>query len=112
MNHFWRWKKHYAGETFTPNADINIAKCLFSSVISTKFTKFLDLDIKDFYLNTNMDQYEYMWLTQWILPQDFVDENKIEHIFINNKILVKNCNGMYGLPKSGELAYIALIKHI
>ena len=112
MNHFWRWKKHYAGETFTPNADINIAKCLFSSVISTKFTKFLDLDIKDFYLNTNMDQYEYMWLPQWIPPQDFIDENQIEHLFIDNRILAKIRKSMYGLPQEGLISYIALIKHL
>ena len=62
-------KTHYAGETFTQNNDITTAKCLFSSVISAKFTKFLGLDIKYFYLNINMEEYEYMWLTQCIFPR-------------------------------------------
>ena len=50
-------KIHYAGETFTPNADITTAKCSFNSVISTKFAKFLGLDINDFNLNTTMDSW-------------------------------------------------------
>ena len=49
-------KIDYAGETFTPNDNITTAKCLFNSVISTKFAKFLGLNIKDFYLNTDMDE--------------------------------------------------------
>ena len=71
----WGDKIHYAGETFASNADIITIKWLFNSVISTKFAKLLDLDIKDFYLNTNMDEYEYMWLPQWIPLQDLIHEN-------------------------------------
>ena len=51
-------KIHYAGETFIPNYDITTSKCLFKSVISTEFSKSLGLNTKEFYLNTNMDEYE------------------------------------------------------
>ena len=53
-----------------------------------------------------------MWLPRWIFPQDFIDENQIEHLFINNRILVEIFKGMYGLPQTGLLAYIALTKHL
>ena len=59
-----------------------------------------------------MDKYEYMWLLQWISPQNFIDEIKIEHLFINKKILAEICKGMYGLPQAGQLAYILLIKRL
>ena len=59
-----------------------------------------------------MDEYEYMWLPQWTPPKDFIDGNQIENIFINNKILVKICKVMYGLPQEGRLTYIVLIKHL
>ena len=59
-----------------------------------------------------MDEYEYMWIPRWISPQDFIDEHQIEQLFINNITLVKICKVVYGLPKSGQLAYIALIKHL
>ena len=84
-----------------------------STVLSApNLLNFLGLDIKDFYLNNDMDEYEYMWLTRWISPQYCIDENQIEHLFINNKILVKICKGMYGLPQVGRLAYISLIIHL
>ena len=53
-----------------------------------------------------------MWLPQWTPPQYFIDGNQIEHLFINNKILVEIRKFMYGLPQPGRLAYIALIKHL
>ena len=68
--------------------------------------------MKGFYPNINMDDYEYMWIPGWIPPQYFIDENQVGHIFINNRIFVEICKGMYGLPKSGELSYIAIIKNL
>ena len=46
------------------------------------------------------------------LPQDFIDENHIEYLFISNRILVGICKGVYGLPQEGQIAYILLIKHL
>ena len=68
-------KIHCAGKTFTPNANITTSKCLFNSISSTKFSKLLGLGIKDFYFNTAMNEYEYMWIPRWIPPQDYIDEN-------------------------------------
>ena len=53
-----------------------------------------------------------MWLPRWIFPQDFIDDNHIEHLFINNIILFKIRKGMYGLLQARQLSYIALIKHL
>ena len=59
-----------------------------------------------------MDDYEYMWLPQWISPQYFIDENHIEYLIINNRIFLKIYKGMYGTPQAGQLVYIMLIKHL
>ena len=59
-----------------------------------------------------MYDYEYMWIPRCIFPQYFIDENQIEQLFINNKILVIFFKDMYGLPQSGQLVYIAPIKHL
>ena len=45
-------------------------------------------------------------------PQNFIDENQIQNLFMNNKILVKICKGMYGIPQEGLLSYIVLIKYL
>ena len=74
--------------------------------------KFLGIDIKDFYLMTKMDNPEFMYLPRWIFPQECIDEYGIEYKFYNNKILVRINKGMYGLPQTGRLAYIELIKFL
>ena len=102
----------YNDETYTPTADITTGKTLFNSVVSTPGSKFLGIDISDFYLMTTMDDPEYMWMPRWIFPQAFIDEYNLEPLFINDRILTKIIGGMYGLPQAGRLAYIDLIKFL
>ena len=47
-------------DTGTPTADIRTVKLLFNSIVSTKDAKFMGIDIKNFYLNTPMERYQYM----------------------------------------------------
>ena len=50
----------YPGELTTRTADLTTTKILWNSVISTPHAKYLCLDIKNFYLGTPMDRFEYM----------------------------------------------------
>jgi hypothetical protein len=50
----------YPGAVSTPTAKLTTAKCLLNSTISTPDTRFMVADIKDFYLNTPMERYEYV----------------------------------------------------
>jgi hypothetical protein len=50
---------NYPGNCGTPTADLLTVKLLLNSIISTPNTKFMSIDIKDFYLNTPMACYEY-----------------------------------------------------
>ena len=52
-----------------PTSDITTFKCLINSVLSTDKEKFMTVDIRDFYLNTPMDQYEYMKLHIDVIPE-------------------------------------------
>jgi hypothetical protein len=47
---------------------------LFNSVVSTPNTKLMGLDIKDFYLNTEMERYKFMQLSIGIIPQEIIDQ--------------------------------------
>ena len=44
----------------TPTSDLFTVKLLLNSVVSTIGDKFFTLDIKNFYLNTPMERFEYM----------------------------------------------------
>ncbi len=43
---------HYPGNAGTPTANLLTIKILINSIISAAGTKFMTMDIKDFYLNT------------------------------------------------------------
>ena len=49
-----------------------LAKCLFNSVVSTPGAKFMSIDIKDYYLNTPMNRYEYMRIPIANIPPDIM----------------------------------------
>ena len=48
-------------------------KLLLNSFVSTPGAKFMTSDIKYFYLNTPMSQYEYMRISITLIPQDIID---------------------------------------
>ena len=50
------------GATTTHCASLTTKKCLIKSTISTPGTRFMTLDIKDFYHGTAMARYKYMKL--------------------------------------------------
>jgi hypothetical protein len=103
---------HYPGNVHTPTADITTAKILFNSVLSTPKAKFMGIDLSDFYLITDMDDYEYMYIPEWIIPPDIMEEYNLKPLIKNGLLLVEIRKGMYGLPQAGRLAYIKLAKHL
>ena len=62
----------YPSDCGTPTVNLLKVKLLIYSVISTPNAKFLTIDIKYFYLNTPMKQFEYMKLKLNNIPTDFI----------------------------------------
>ena len=62
----------YLGDCSTPTVYLLTVKLILNIFISTPDAKFMTIDIKDFYLNTPMDRFEYMKLKLSDLPEDFV----------------------------------------
>ena len=102
----------YNGETYTPNADIITAKLLFNSILSTKHAKFLGIDLKDFYLGTEMPHPEYMLVQKNMLPEEIIQEYNLSELFHKGNILARINKGMYGLPQAGRIAYDKLVTHL
>jgi hypothetical protein len=63
------------------------------------------LDIKDFYLNTPMQRYNYMRLKLADIPEEIIEEYKL-HVIVTDDSYVycKIRKGMYGLPQAGLIA--------
>jgi hypothetical protein len=48
----------YDGDVSTRSADLTTSKCLWNSVISTEGAAYMCLDVKNFYLDTPMEEFE------------------------------------------------------
>ncbi len=70
------------------------------------------LDIKDFYLNTPMARYEYMWLKLTDIPEKIIIEYKLREIATADKyVYCEIRKGMYGLPQAGIIVQQLLGYH-
>ena len=102
-------KVDYPFDVSTKTADLTTAKLLFNSVLSTPNAKFMTADLKDFYLGTPMDRYEYMRVPIWMLPDDIIEQYNLKPLFHNGHVYVEIRRGMYGLPQAGRIANDQLI---
>ena len=88
-------------------------KILINSVVSTPGAKFMSIDIKNFYLNTQMPQYEYMRLKLSDLPDDFICHYNLKYIVTKDGYIYTEIRrGMYGLPAAGILSQQLLEKRL
>jgi hypothetical protein len=103
---------NYPGEVSTATSDLTTAKLVINSVISTEGARYAGVDIKNFYLGTPMERYEYMRLPIGILPDEIVEQYQLLSLVHNGHIYVEIRRGMYGLPQAGILAYKLLVKNL
>ena len=92
----------YTGTLTTPTATITTAKCLFNSVVSTQNAKCVMADIKNFYLNNDLPEPEYMKMHISMIPEEICNEYNIQN-FVDDKgwVYIKICKGTYGLKQAG-----------
>ena len=64
----------YPGCVSTKTADLTTVKLMLNSVVSTPEARFMTGDLKDFYLNTPMDRYEYMRIPVSMVPKAIMEE--------------------------------------
>eukprot|EP00957_Ditylum_brightwellii_P185384 14116410-Ditylum_brightwellii.AAC.1 len=98
-------RKKYTRDVSTPTADITTAKMLLNSVVSTPGAKYLGLNIKDFYLNTELDTSEYMHLPIALIPQEIINQYNLVPLVYNGNIYLERTKGMYDLPQAGQIAH-------
>jgi hypothetical protein len=103
---------NYPHKVSTPTADLATVKCLFNSVVSTLNAIFTGADIKDFYLNTPLDEYEYMRISADLIPDEIMDQYNLRSKIVNGFIYMEIRKGMYGLPQAGIIAHNLLKEHL
>jgi hypothetical protein len=94
----------YTGDVGTPTSSIELVKLLVNSVLSQRNARFATVDLKNFYLNTPLDWSEFVCIKLVDIPQEFIDEYKLNKLAHNSWIYFEMRYGMYGLPQAGILA--------
>jgi hypothetical protein len=104
---------NYPGDCGTPTADLLTVKLMFNSIISTPNAKFITIDIKDFYLMTPMDRFEYFRMKLELFPQDIIKEYGLrDKVDADGNVFCEVQQGMYGLPQAGIIAQELLTKRL
>ena len=102
---------NYPSDCGTPTADLLTVKLMFNSIISTPNAKFMTIDIKDFYLMTPMDCFEYFRMKLELFPQDIIKEYGLrDKVDADGNVFCEVRRGMYGLPQAGIIAQELLTK--
>ena len=72
----------------------------------------MTIDIKDYYLGTPMNRYEYMEIPVKHIPEDIMLQYNLAHLIVNDRVMVEIRKGVYGLPHVGIIAQERLNTHL
>ena len=64
----------FDGPLYTPSSDLTNSKLHWNIVIYTPGSKYLVVDVKNFYLNNAMEKHEYCNIYLSLIPQGVIDE--------------------------------------
>ena len=93
----------YAGNLTTHTADLTTTKLLWNSVISTPGSRYMCLDITNFYLGTPMARFEYMKIPIDVFPPATIEQYNLHQHAHNGFIYLEVRKAIYGLPQAGIL---------
>ena len=68
----------FPGDTSTKVADIVTVKCLLNNIVSTTGAKAACIDIKDFYLNNDLPEAEYIRFMAVSIPKEFWSQYNLD----------------------------------
>ena len=105
-------KLTFDGPVSTPTSYLSTSKLHWNSVISTLGSKYLVVDIKNFYLNNEMVKNKYYKIAISLISKEVIDEYNTMAKQINGFIYVRLENGIYGLVQAGIIAHMALKEHL
>ena len=88
----------YTDGKSTPTSDLTTEKFLIGSTLSTPNSKCLVAYINFLYLNTKMDQFEYMSLKIEIIPKEIIEQYNLKDKEYEGWIYIEIQMGVYGLP--------------
>ena len=107
-----REKITFDGLVSTPTSDLTTPKLHWNIVILTSGSKYLVVDVRNFYLNNAMSKHEYYKIAISLIPQDVIGEYNLKDKQINGFLYVSTENGTYGIFQAGIIEHTDLKEHL
>jgi hypothetical protein len=104
----------YDDSTSSPTTDLIETKLLLNSTISDAGAgaRFCSVDLKDFFLASEMKNPEYMKIHISYLPDDIIEHYNLRNKTHNGYVYVRISKGMYGLKQAAILAHQQLSRNL
>jgi hypothetical protein len=102
----------YDGDVSTRSTDLTTSKCLWNSVISTPGAKYMCWDVKNFYLRTPMEHFEYLRIPIKLIPLEVISQYALLPLVSDGNLYIEVQKGMYGLHQAGILSNFLLVKRL
>jgi hypothetical protein len=103
---------NYPSKLTTCTTDMVSSKLLWNSTISTPGACFAGANIKNMYLETPLDCFEYMKMPISLFPTDIIDHYQLSNKVLKDYVDMEIRKGMYGLPQASILANKILKKRL
>ena len=88
---------------------IETAKLIINSTLSTRGAKFIAIDIGNFYIQNNLEYFQYIRFAMDRIPQETIDAYNLEEILhTNGYCYAKIHKAMYGLREAGYILNVEL----
>ena len=94
----------YAGLRSSGTADLQTVKLLLNAAVS-EGAQIASGDAHDFYLATDLERPEYMWVGRDQIPSATLARYRDAIVWRDNRCMVRCDKGIYGLPQAGRLAH-------
>ena len=94
----------YPDELTTRTADLITTKIMWNSVLITQGARYMCIDIKNMYLVTPLDRYEYMKMLVDLIPENIMNLYNLHNKVKNGFVYMQIQRGLYVLPQAGILA--------
>ena len=94
---------YYARYVVTPTGSLELFKLIINSVLSCPRAKFACFEVENFYLETPLEESEYVWIKLTDTPQESLDEYTLLKFQRNGWIYFEIIRRCYGLKQSGKL---------
>ncbi len=85
---------------------------LLNATRSEPGARFTTADIKDFFLMSDLERPEYMWIPLSQMPNRIQTTYNVADYAVNERVMVEITKSIYGLPQASLLAKRRLDTHL